>query len=111
MYMVINMYRPLTRTPEETFEILKEIERACGMRFTGLINNSNLGNLTQAGDVLASAEYAGKVAELTGLPLAATTVEEELYGELKDRVEELYPIGIRKKIFEYYKEGSNQWQG
>ncbi len=111
MYMVINMYRPLTGTPEDTFEILKEIERACGMRFTGLINNSNLGNLTQAGDVLASAEYAGKVAELTGLPLAATTVEEELYGELKDRVEELYPIGIRKKIFEYYKEGSNQWQG
>ena len=110
MYMVINMYRPLTRTPEDTYAILREIEYACGMPFTGLINNSNLGHLTQAEDVLSSAGYAAGVAQLTGLPLAATTVRGELYGELEGRIEELYPVSIRRKIFEYYKEGSNQWQ-
>ena len=110
MYMVINMYRPLTRTPEATCGILQEIETACGLHFTGLINNSNLGRYTQPEDVTASTEYAKQVAQMTGLPLVATTVEEGLYDALKGEVEELYPISIRGKIFEYYKEGSDQWQ-
>ena len=104
------MYRPLTRTAEDTYGILKEIETACGLHFTGLINNSYLGRYTKPEDVLISAGYAKAVADMTGLPLIATTVEEGLYDVLKDKVEELYPISIRKKIFEYYKEGSDQWQ-
>ena len=85
-------------------EILHEIETAGKIPFTGLINNSNLGNYTEPDDVLASMDYANRMAELSGLPLVATTVLEKLSGELEGRIENLYPLTVRRKIFEYFKE-------
>jgi hypothetical protein len=73
MLMVINMYRPLTSTPEDTLEILKEIEAASGIPFNGLVNNSNLGPSTDKETIEASFEYAQKVSELSGLPIVATS--------------------------------------
>ena len=73
MLMVINMYRPLTSTPEDTVEILKEIELASGIPFNGLVNNSNLGPSTKISTLEASLEYAKKVSELSGLPIVATS--------------------------------------
>ena len=72
MLMVINMYRPLTSTPEDTIEILKEIEAASGIPFNGLVNNSNLGPSTDVETIAASLPYAEKVSELSGLPIVAT---------------------------------------
>lgn len=72
MLMVINMYRPLTSTAEDTIDILHEIEAASGIPFTGLVNNSNLGIGTTPETVKASFEYAKKVSELSGLPIYAT---------------------------------------
>lgn len=46
MLFVVNFYRPLTGDPESAFEVLKEIETAAGMQFTGIVNNSNLGEET-----------------------------------------------------------------
>ena len=73
MLMVINMYRPLTSTPEDTVEILKEIELASGIPFNGLVNNSNLGPSTNIETVESSLAYAKKVSELSGLPIIATS--------------------------------------
>ena len=73
MLMVINMYRPLTSTPEDTVEILKEIEAASGIPFNGLVNNSNLGPSTDIETIESSLEYAKKVSELSGLPIVATS--------------------------------------
>ena len=73
MLMVINMYRPLTSTPEDTVEILKEIELASGIPFNGLVNNSNLGPTTNIETVESSLAYAKKVSELSGLPIIATS--------------------------------------
>ena len=44
MYLVINMYRPLTRDAYSTLEVMNEIEKAASMKFTAIINNSNLGD-------------------------------------------------------------------
>lgn len=73
MLMVINMYRPLTSTPEDTLEILKEIEAASGIPFNGLVNNSNLGPFTDKETIESSLEYAKKVSALSGLPIVATS--------------------------------------
>ena len=87
MYLVINMYRPLTRDAYSTLEVMNEIEKAASMKFTAIINNSNLGEETTAQDVLDSLKYADEVSKLTGLPVAMTTVKKTLYKELygKDR--------------------------
>ena len=75
-----------------------EIEVAGGLKFTGIVNNSNLGELTTAEDVLNSVEYAEKVVEITGLPLKCTTVKQELYTELKGKIENLLPLKLQEKI-------------
>ena len=82
MYLVINMYRPLTRDAYSTLEVMNEIEKAASMKFTAIINNSNLGEETTAQDVLDSLKYADEVSKLTGLPVAMTTVKKTLYKEL-----------------------------
>ena len=98
MLMVINSYRPLTRDAQSTMEVLNEIETAAKIKFTGLINNSNLGEETTPEDVLASLEYAQSVSKATGLPVVATTVKEELYEALQGKIENLFPLKLQEKI-------------
>ena len=97
MLMVVNRFRPLTPDAPSTIEVMREIEAACGIPFTGIINNSNLAGETDASVVLGSAGYAKAVCELSGLPLVLTTVEERLYDELKDKIENLFPLRLQKK--------------
>lgn len=99
MFMVINMYRPLTRDVESTLEVMNEIETACSMKFTAIVNNSNIGEETTAQDVLSSMSYANKVAEASGLPLRLTTVDKKLYNELHEKVENLMPLTLQDKIW------------
>ena len=98
MLFVINRFRPLTKTPEMALEVMREIELAGGIPFTAVINNSNLGPETTADDVLASMSYANEVCRLSGLPLKMTTVQESLYPQLNGKIENLFPIGLQKKI-------------
>ena len=42
MAFVLNRYRPLTSTVDDAVEIMREIEGACGIRFTCIVNNSNI---------------------------------------------------------------------
>lgn len=98
MLLVVNCFRPLTKTPELTIEVMREIEAAGGIPFTAVINNSNLGVETTAQDVLQSGEYAQEICRLTGLPLKMTTVHESLYPQLKGKIDPLFPIGLQKKI-------------
>ena len=98
MFMVINMYRPLTRDVESTLEVMNEIEAACTKKYTAIVNNSNIGVETTAEDVLDSLSYAQKVSESTGLPIRLTTVDEKLYNNLYGQVENLMPLRLQEKI-------------
>lgn len=80
MYYVINMYRPLTDTPIEAVAVMREIEDYSRLRFTAVINNSNLGDETTAEIVAKSIPYAEETARLAGLPLIHTSYFEEVRG-------------------------------
>ncbi len=97
MLMVINKFRPLTPDAQSTIEVMREIEAAGGIRFTGLINNSNLADETTAQDVLNSNVYAMEVSALSGLPLVLTSVRKELYNTLNGRLDNLFPMILQKR--------------
>lgn len=99
MLFVINRYRPLTNDVESTMQILNEIEAACGMRFTAIVNNSNLGSETRAEHVLASLDYADGVSKASGLPIRMTTVEHSLYDELNKKIDNLFALRLQTKMF------------
>ncbi len=94
LLFVINKYRPLTRNADMTLEIMAEIEKACHMKFTAIVNDSNLGDETTAEDVLGSISYANEVSEKASLPIKMTTVKSDLYDALKERIENLMPIEL-----------------
>ena len=97
MFLIANRFRPLTRTAAEVAEVRYEIEAACGLKFTGIINNSNLGADTTTETILSSVQFGRDCAEATGLPLVLTTVEASLYGELKNRIPDLFPMTLQKR--------------
>lgn len=97
MYLVVNCYRPLTRDVKSTLQVRDEIEEASRLKFTGVINGSNLAAETAAEDVLASMDYARETAKAAGLPLAATAIDKALFDELNGKIENLFPMKLQKR--------------
>ena len=91
MLYVINKCRYLTKEPQEALELMRDIEAASTLRCTGIINNTNLGAETTEDIVLSSQEYARKVAEAAGLPVAITAGKSEFLGKVTDNP---FPIEI-----------------
>lgn len=98
MLLVINCYRPLTRDMDSLLEVMHEIEAAGGLPFTGLVNNSNIGEETTAQDVLDSCAIADEISQKTGLPVKFTSVRAELYAQLSDKIPNLFPLQLQRKI-------------
>ncbi len=98
MLMVINKYRPLTPDAASTIEVMREIECASGMKFTGLVNNSNLGAITTAEDVLNSLSYADEVAQKSGLSVVMTTVTQSLFEQLDGKVDNLLALRLQNNL-------------
>lgn len=84
MLYVVNAYRYLTRTAEEASKILGEIQIASRLNVTGVINNSNLAEITTAQDVAKTDEFAKTIAETQGVPLLFTAVNERIAPETEE---------------------------
>ncbi len=97
MFLVINQYRPLTRDLQSTLEVMREIEAAGGIPFTGIVNNSNLGRDTTAQDVIATDAYAREMAAATGLTLRMTTVKEDIAEEVAKVIPNVMPLHLQNK--------------
>lgn len=100
MAFVANPYRPLTRTPGEALEVMREIESAGGLPFTAIVNNANLAHETTPETVLAAVPYMEKLSELSGLPVWMTSVEERVAAELEGKVPGLLSMRLQKKYFD-----------
>ncbi len=96
MVLVINKYRPETRDLQGIREIKEEIENTCKLKFTAIVNNSNLGKETTVETVLNSLSYAEEVSKTFGLPILFTSVEERLENQLKEKIKHLLPMRLIK---------------
>lgn len=99
MLMVVNKFRPEIKDADSAIEIMREIEFASKIKFTGIINNSNLGEETDEDLILSSLSYAEEIAEKTGVPVVITTVCESLYNELSGKIPNLFPLKLQEKYF------------
>jgi MinD-like ATPase involved in chromosome partitioning or flagellar assembly len=71
--LIVNMYRPLSSNAEDTVSVCRAIEHAGRFSFTGIINNSNLGEETTIEDIYASYPYAREISKALNLPVVATS--------------------------------------
>lgn len=98
MLFVTNFFRPLTRTASEAYEVLREIEEACRIKFTGIVNNTNLGEETTPEMILSSLSEIDKLCEMTGLPVVMTTVKGSLEEAVADSVGTVFSMILQEKI-------------
>ena len=96
-FFVANFYRPLTRTPSEALEVFREIETAGKIPFTGIVNNSNLGNDTVASDIEKTRGLASELASLTGVPVVMTTARKDIASELGG--DDVLPLELQAKYY------------
>lgn len=100
MVFVANCYRPLTRTPEEALEVMREIEAACSLQFTDIVNNSNLGTETDAETVFQSLSYIEKLSQISGLPVFLHTARADVAQELSRQLNNVMPLTLQEKYFD-----------
>ena len=100
MAYVANPYRPLTRTPEEALEVMWEIEAACGLGFTCIVNNANLGPETTCETVLEAIAYMEDLSRLSGLPIWLHTAQEAVAQQLQGKLSPVLPMKLQEKYFD-----------
>ena len=100
MIFVANCYRALTRTATDALEVMREIEAACGLRFTDIVNNSHLGNFTDVQTLLDSQPFIDQLCELSGLSLYLTTVRADLAEEVSTHIPNVLPLQLQEKYFD-----------
>jgi len=100
MIFVANCYRPLTRTPEEALEVMREIEAACGLTFTDIVNNANLGTETTPDTVLNAVSYMEKLSRISGLPIFAHAAQSRVAEALQDKLSPVLPLQLQEKYFD-----------
>ena len=99
MLAVVNASRPLTRTPQDAVEVLREVEAACSLPFTGIVNNTNLGLKTTPADVIASLPYADEVSRMMGVPVRFTCAERKVAESLRGMVGNLFAMDIQRLYY------------
>ena len=100
MVFVANSFRPLTRTPREALEVMREIEAACGLRFTHIVNNANLGSETTAQILLEAVPYMQELSQISGLPIWLHTAQTAVAKELEGKLEPVFPLQLQEKYFD-----------
>ena len=84
---VVNFYRPLTKTAQ-----------VCGIPFTGIINNSNIGWDTSPEDVLETEDRTNNLCSISKLPLLAVAAEKNVAERLN--IKNVFPITLQRKYFD-----------
>ena len=98
MAFVVNCYRPLTSTVDDAIEIMREIETACGIDFTCIVNNSNIGRETTKEVFLESLDFVKELSLKSGLPIWLHTIEAGLADKVTDVP--VMPLKLQKKYFD-----------
>ncbi|MBQ8979759.1 MAG: cobalamin biosynthesis protein CobQ [Oscillospiraceae bacterium] len=73
MLYTVNFRRMLTAEPSQAAEVMHEIENACGLRITGIINNTNLGEATDEDIIREGIAKAEELSRITGAGIYAHT--------------------------------------
>ena len=98
MLFVANFFRPLTETADQALQVMREIENACGLKFSAIVNNSNLGAITTKEDILKSSTKAEDLSKLSNLPIRFTCADEMLKSVFGDKDYNIYFLKLQKRM-------------
>ncbi len=69
MYLVVNTKRPMTETADDLIDMARVIEHASRLKFWGIVNNTNLGGITDEHTLMSDYAEIAELSEKTGIPV------------------------------------------
>lgn len=75
---VVNIRRPLAGTVEKIVRLQEDMQRYSRLKITGMINNTNLAQMTGPDELRDGYEMIKQVSEITGIPVKYTSGKKEL---------------------------------
>lgn len=97
MIFVVNFFRLMTKTAEQAAAYMREIEAACRLKATSIVNNSNVSEQTTPEDIALSIREAARLAEITQRPLLFSSVRRDIAERLGEQIEAIFPIQVYVK--------------
>ena len=98
VYDIVNVFRPMSETPEKILKLKGELEGFARQQVTGFVNNSNLLNYASADDLRQGYDVIRRASDMSGIPVVHTTGRRKFLEEfLADGRDEKYigtPIAL-----------------
>ena len=78
VYDIVNVFRPMSGTPEKILALKEEMEGFARLNVTGFVNNANLLNYASADDLRRGYDVLRETSDMSGIPVVHTTGRKEL---------------------------------
>jgi hypothetical protein len=96
-YIVVNVYRPETDSPQKIVSMIDSIQRETGQKIDGIINNSNLLMATSPEHIIDSMSVVAAASVQSGVPVVVHCCEERFYDELSSVCDTVLPIKLHMR--------------
>ena len=107
---VVNILRPLAGTVEKVIHLQEEMQIHSRLKITGMINNTNLAEVTTAQELHDGYEIIREVSIRTGVPVLYTSGRKELLDQfLAEEGHDPKYIGTPLPIDIYMRRDWNSW--
>ena len=73
VYDIVNVFRPMSESPEKILKLKEEMEGFARLKVTGFVNNSNLLNFASADDIRQGYDVLKDTSDISGIPVMHTT--------------------------------------
>lgn len=90
--LVVNPFRPETRDIEGAVAVKTEIETVSRIKFTGIVNNANLGAETTLDNILYGKEFCEKLGKRLNIPVKFSAVTKSLLVKAKEKIDNVLPV-------------------
>ena len=77
VYDIVNVFRPMSGTPEKILDLKEEMEGFARLQVTGFVNNANLLNYASADDLRRGYDVLRETSLMSGIPIVHTTGRRE----------------------------------
>lgn len=77
VYDIVNVFRPMSGTPEKILTLKEEMEGFARLQVTGFVNNANLLNFASADDLRRGYDVLREASLQSGIPIVHTTGRKE----------------------------------
>lgn len=78
MWMIVNTFRPDMETVNNVTDMFARLQELSKLKITGLVNNTNLANLTTIDDILHGEKVTSEAAKELNVPFIGSTIEQTL---------------------------------